>query len=76
MTAPLAAERNRLVAALATRIFIAHAAPGSKTEQFCREVIGWGKRVYTFDNPANAPLVELGVRAVTNLDDLLNSNRT
>lgn len=64
VTARLAAERNRLAAALAQRIFIAHAAPGSKTEQLCREVKGWGKPVYTFEHEANVRLIEIGARPV------------
>ena len=36
--------RNRFVAALANKIFVAYAAPGSKTELFCREIIGWKDR--------------------------------
>lgn len=63
-TADMAQERNRFVAALASHIFIAYAAPGGKTEQFCREVLSWGKPVYTFTHEANAHLAELGVRAV------------
>ena len=63
-TTQSAQERNHFVAALADHIFIAYAAPGGKTEQFCREIVGWGKPVYTFDHPANAHLIEMGVRAV------------
>lgn len=63
-TAQTAQARNRFVAALAAYIFIAHAAPGGKTEQFCREIMGWGKPVYTFAHEANVHLIELGVRAV------------
>ena len=36
-TAELAAQRNDLVADLAQRVFIAHAAPASKTEAFARK---------------------------------------
>jgi len=45
ITAETAQYRNRFAAALATRILIPHAAPGSKTEAFAREVEGWGKQV-------------------------------
>jgi hypothetical protein len=38
-TADLARKRNGFVAALAEAIFVAHAAPGSKTERFCRDVL-------------------------------------
>ncbi len=43
ITAETAAYRNRFAAALADRILIPYAAPGSKTEAFAREVAGWGK---------------------------------
>lgn len=72
VTSSLAAARNRLVAALATRLFIVHAAPGSKTEQLGREAIGWGQPVYTFDHPANARLIDIGAAAVKDLDGLMD----
>lgn len=56
-----AMARNRFVAALADAVFIAYAAPGGKTEDFCRKVLAWGKRVLTFDSPENAQLIPLGV---------------
>ena len=52
-TADLAAQRNDLVADLAQRVFIAHAAPGGKTEAFARELIESGKPLLTLDSPAN-----------------------
>jgi hypothetical protein len=39
---------------------VVHAAPGSKTEAFCRELVRWGKPLRTFDSPHNANLVEMG----------------
>ena len=62
MTKETAAFRNRFLAALADAVLIAHARPGSKTEALAREVIGWGKAVYTLDHPANSNLLELGAR--------------
>ncbi len=62
VTAETAAERNRLVAALADALFVAHADPGGKTEALCREAAGWGKPLYTFDDPANGNLLALGAR--------------
>jgi len=62
MTKETAMFRNRFVAALADAVLIAHARPGSKTEALAREVIGWGKPVYTLDHPANSNLLELGAR--------------
>ena len=63
-TAELAAQRNDLVADLAQRVFIAHAAPGSKTEAFARKLIELGKPLLTLDSPGNACLVEMGARTV------------
>lgn len=41
ITAETSVVRNRFVAALADAIFVAHAEPNSKTEQFCREILAW-----------------------------------
>lgn len=64
-TAGLAQERNRFVAALADEVFVAYAAPGSRTEVFIREVAAWGKPLLTLDSPQNAGLLALGARPVT-----------
>ena len=63
-TAELAAQRNNLVADLAQRVFIAHAAPGSKTEAFAHKLIESGKPLLTLDSPANTSLVEMGAEVV------------
>ena len=63
-TAALAARRNGLVADLAQRVFIAHAAPGSRTEAFARGLAESGKPVLTLDSPANANLVEMGAETM------------
>jgi len=47
ITAETAQYRNRFVAALADRILIPYAAPGSKTDVFIREITEWGKPVTT-----------------------------
>lgn len=60
VTAGLAAARNKFVAACAQSVFIAHAEPGGKTEQFCREVLSLGKPVLTFESVENTNLLELG----------------
>ena len=59
-TANLAAQRNYLVASLASRVFIAHAALGSKTEAFARRLADAGKPMLTLDSPANGNLVGMG----------------
>ena len=63
-TAELAAQRNDLVADLAAQVFIAHAAPGSKTEAFARKLAALGKPLLTLDSPANANMVEMGAKVV------------
>ncbi len=50
-TAETAARRNDLVADLAHRVFIAHAAPGSKTEAFARKLAQAGKPLLTLTSP-------------------------
>ena len=59
-TAKLAAQRNDLVASLASRVFIAHAAPGGKTEAFAHKLAATGKPLLTLDSPANGNLVDMG----------------
>ena len=60
-TAALAEHRNRFVATLAQSICVAHAAPGSRTERLCAELVAQGKRIYTLGLAENAPLVQCGV---------------
>jgi len=61
----MATRRNRFAAAMAEKIFIPFAAPGSKTEHFCRELIAWEKPVYTIAHEANQNLLKLGLTPVT-----------
>jgi predicted Rossmann fold nucleotide-binding protein DprA/Smf involved in DNA uptake len=63
-TAETAYQRNLCAAALASAVFIVYAKPGGKTEQFCREVVAWGKPVYTFQGQLTANLVSLGAQAL------------
>ena len=63
-TAKLAAQRNDLVAELAEQVFIAHAAPGGKTEAFARRLAESGKPLLTLDSPANENLVGMGASTV------------
>lgn len=64
VTLETASFRNRFVAAMADAIFVAHAEPNGKTEQFCSEVLGWKKPLYTFQGDANTNLTELGAKAI------------
>lgn len=61
-TRSFAMARNRLVAALAERVFIAHADPGGTLFLLAKEVMEWGVPVYTFDDPRNTDLLLLGAR--------------
>ena len=61
-TVALANRRNAFVAALADKIYIAHAAEGSKTLKFAEQVIACGKPVFTFETPANEALFQLGAQ--------------
>jgi predicted Rossmann fold nucleotide-binding protein DprA/Smf involved in DNA uptake len=63
----MASKRNHFVAALADKILIPFAAPGSKTEQLCRELIRWGKPVFAIDDTVNQNLLELGVAPMIGL---------
>jgi predicted Rossmann fold nucleotide-binding protein DprA/Smf involved in DNA uptake len=69
-TTELAEYRNRFVATLATNIFVAYAGPGSKTAQFCGELVAQLRRAYTLDLPDNAHLVQRGVLSYA-LHDLI-----
>ncbi|MBI4531425.1 MAG: DNA-processing protein DprA [Candidatus Latescibacteria bacterium] len=54
--------RNQFVAALADRIVVAYAEPSGKTEQLCRDVLMWGKLLYTLESDANRHLFALGAK--------------
>ena len=49
------------------QVFIAHAAPGSKTEAFARKLANAGKSLLTLDSTANSNLIAVG--ASLSLDD-------
>ena len=69
-TTALAEDRNCFVATLATHIFVAYAGPGSRTAQFCAELVAQHKRIYTLDLPENAYLMQRGVMSYA-LHDLV-----
>ena len=60
--ATMAGKRNQFVAAVASKILIAHAAEGSKTLEFAQTLLKWGKPVYTFDSSYNNALLQLGAQ--------------
>ncbi|MBA4157504.1 MAG: hypothetical protein H0X65_08510 [Gemmatimonadetes bacterium] len=63
-TTRTAEARMLLVGALASSVFIAHAAPASRTYRRAGEGIRWGLPVFTIDDPHNSDLLLLGVRPV------------
>jgi predicted Rossmann fold nucleotide-binding protein DprA/Smf involved in DNA uptake len=65
ITVETATIRNCLVADLATCVVVPHAAPGSKLETLCGEILLSGKALYTFDHPANVALLQAGAKVVT-----------
>ncbi len=64
-TAQSALRRNYFVAALSNQIFVAHAEPEGKTEQFCHDILKWKKPVFTLPNEANEHLLAMGAKPVS-----------
>lgn len=60
----MAVYRNKVVAALADEVFVAYAEPAGKLQKFCKELIGWGKRVYTFSGRLNKELIAMGATPI------------
>lgn len=59
-TAETSLKRNLLISALAERVFVAYAAPGSKTETLCRTISKWKKPCYTFPSQYTENLIKMG----------------
>lgn len=62
MTAKLAWARNLYIAEQADEIIILHAEPNSKTMKLAETILHWGKLMYTIDDPANEPLLRMGLK--------------
>lgn len=67
----MALSRNRFVAAMADKILVLYAAPTSKTETFCREILEWKKPLFTLASDLNQNLMALGAKPF-NLEELGN----
>jgi len=74
ISALLAEKRNRLVSLLADQFFVPYAAPGSKTEQLCKDLLSAGEQVYTFESEKESMIVRAG--AVPTAVDRLVSKLT
>lgn len=59
-TSAVAEERNRLVAALASRLLFLHAAPGGRLTRLAQEAARWSLPMHCLDHPANDDLRVLG----------------
>ena len=64
VTASLSEQRNRLVALLSGYVFLPYAAPGSRTENLCKDIIRSGKQILTFDDEANQSLLAMGAKLI------------
>jgi hypothetical protein len=61
-SAQQAIRRNHLVAALAQALWVPHAAPSGKTWEIVQAARERNQPIYTFDDPANQPLLDAGAR--------------
>lgn len=64
-TRVLTEERNRFVAALARDIFVAYAAPASKTEVLSLELLQQSRRIFVLADTASEALLSAGVCPTT-----------
>ena len=64
-------RRNRFVAALADEILVPYAAPKSRTEALCKELLEKSKTVLAFDSDYNKNLHALGAEAIASPHDNL-----
>jgi predicted Rossmann fold nucleotide-binding protein DprA/Smf involved in DNA uptake len=64
VTASLSEQRNRIVALLARDAFLPYAAPGSRSENLCKDFIRAGKQIFTFGDEANQSLMAMGAKPI------------
>ena len=64
VTASLSEQRNRIVAMLARDAFLPYAAPGSRSENLCKNIISAGKQIFTFGDAANQSLIAMGAKPI------------
>ncbi len=64
VTASLSEQRNRIVAMLARDAFLPYAAPGSRSENLCKDIIRAGKQIFTFGVEANQSLTAMGAKPI------------
>ena len=66
-TAVEAMQRNDIVAALATDLWVPHASPNGKAWSTVRAALERQQRVFTFDDESNRGLLEAGAAATSEL---------
>lgn len=64
VTVRSAEGRNRMVAAMSDRVFVAAATPGGRLHTLAREVAARGQPLACFDHPSNHDLFLLGATAI------------
>ena len=64
VTATLSEQRNQMVALLASDAFLPYAAPGSRSENLCKNIISAGKQIFTFGDAANQSLIAMGAKPI------------
>jgi len=64
VTASLSEQRNRIVDMLARDAFLPYAAPGSRTEKLCTDMVRAGKQIFTFGDEANESLIAMGAKPI------------
>ncbi|MBM4341616.1 MAG: hypothetical protein FJ110_18980 [Deltaproteobacteria bacterium] len=64
ISALLAEKRNMFVSLLADRFFVPYAAPGSKTEHLCQDLLRAGKKIYTFESEKESGMVKSGAMPI------------
>jgi predicted Rossmann fold nucleotide-binding protein DprA/Smf involved in DNA uptake len=64
VTASLSEQRNRIVALLARDAFLPYAAPGSRSENLCKDITRAGKQIFTFGVEANQSLLNMGAKLI------------
>lgn len=69
--------RNDMVAALAEAILVPHASKNGKTWTTVGRALGYGQKVFTFEDEANTDLIASGARVCrsNHLDDLVDEIR-
>jgi hypothetical protein len=72
VTASLSEQRKRIVAMLARDAFLPYAAPGSRSENLCNDIIRAGKQIFTFGDTANESLIAMGAKPIKVAERLLH----